>query len=85
MYVNYGWVCPTFECADEVRSPKQKRKDLEFLACRYCIGLTVFGIKLPEFTCLFFKTLRVRGLVGPSEVCITSDVVFLMLQHGHTN
>ena len=66
----------SFECADEVRSlaraPKLKRISLELLtitACRCCLGLTVYGI----FTSLFFKTFRVRGLVGRSEVCITSD------------
>ena len=57
---------------------KTKPKGFEFLtitACRCCIGLTVCGVKLPEFTCLFFKTLRVRGLVGPSDVCITASKI----------
>ena len=70
-------VCPTFDCADELLLAK--RKGFEFLtitACGCCIGLTVCGVKLPEFTGLFFS---VRGLVGPSEDCLTSDVVILTL------
>ena len=70
-----------FECADEVRSftRHNKSESLTTTTCSYCIGLTIDGIELPKFTCLFFKTLRVRGLVGSSGICMNSDTVILML------
>ena len=75
-------VCPTFEYVDKVRSLAYKNKSVKkalnfyitITACRCCIGVMVCRVILPEFTCLFFKTLHVQGLVGPSKVCITSNV-----------
>ena len=67
-------------------SPQKKNEVFELptiTAYRCCIGLIVYKIELPEFSCLFYKTLRVRGLVGSSEVWMTSDTAFLTLYIEH--